>query len=374
MNSETIQRRVNGSFPMIAEIKFACAHCGQKIAVEPEAAGVSINCPTCQNRVTIPREGVAAEARRTEGGLREKLAALQSECERLRANATHSQAEIKSFQTERLALRNEAAALKQRAAGAEAQVAAMDVLRQRLKGTETQLASIECERLENQAALSHANAELAATAEELADQRSELAAAVGFAENARAGAAATLARLAETETGLAEALGKLNAAQAEVETLRAQFAATSGEVETLRRLMDRDETSRELLVVREKLTAADEELRTRRGSATQLESDLARTESERARLDDERIALHLSVAEAQMQAEELSGNRLIADNAKLRELLGRQNDELKQRFREITIFRRAKITLKIVWALAAIGAIVLGYFFVKVLPTLEWAP
>ena len=359
---------------MIAEIKFACAHCGQKIAVVPEAAGVSIDCPTCQNRVTIPRENAAPEPRRAEGGQREKLAALQSECERLRANATHSQAEIKSFQTERLALRNEAAALKQRVAGAEAHVAQMDVVRQRLDTTEIQLASIERERAESQAALSQATGDLAAAAEELAGLRSELAAAVGFAENASAGAAAAQARLAETETGLAEALTKKDGAQAEVETLRTQCAATSREAESLRRLMDRDETSRELLVVREKLTAADEELRTRRVSATQLESDLARTESERAQLDDERIALHRRLAGAQKLTEELSENQLIADNAKLRELLGRQNQELKQRFREVTSFRRAKITLKIAWALAAIGAIVLGYFFVKVLPTIEWAP
>ena len=41
----------------------------------------------------------------------------------------------------------------------------------------------------------------------------------------------------------------------------------------------------------------------------------------------------------------MSKDRLNADNAKLRELLERQNEELKLRFKELTRFRRAKLTL-----------------------------
>lgn len=322
---------------MIAEIKFACSYCGQKIAVQADAAGIVIDCPNCQEPVTIPQSPMVSEPWRPDGGLREKIAALQSECERLSASATHTQAELKSFQTERLTLRNEAAALKQRAAAAEAQLGEMPLLRQRFEVAETQLASLEQERAENHAALSRALEECAAAARELEGVRSQLA-----------------------------------TAQAEVNSLQTRFATASGEVESLRGLMNREETSRELLSTRTKLTAAEEELRERRQSATQLEMDLLKAEAERDRLDEERAGLHRRMAESLKQVEDLSGDRLNADNAKLRELLDRQNEQLKSCFRDLTRFRHAKLALKIVWALTALAGIGLGYFFVKVLPTIEW--
>ena len=359
---------------MIAEIKFECAHCGQKIAVGSNAAGADVECPTCRNVLTIPLDAGFSEPRRTEPAAREKLAVLQAECERLRASATHSQAEIKSFHAERLALRNEAAALKQRVAAADAQLSQMEILHQRLEAMETQLSSMEQELAENHAALSRANRERAAAAQELEGIRSELAAAAANVERAQIEADVAGTRLAETESRLAESSAERNALQAEMESLRTQFTAATGELESLHVLMDRDETSRELLSIRKTLAAAEKELHARRQSAAQFESDLKKAESERDRLDVERIALHRRIAEELQQVEELSKDNLLADNAKLRELLDRQNEELKLRFRELTRFRRAKLTLKIAWALAAIGAIGLGYFFVQVLPTIEWAP
>ena len=344
---------------MIAEIKFACAHCGQKIAVETDAAGLSVECPTCRNPVTIPRGMTPLEPRRADGGLREKLAAVQAECERLRANATSSQAEIKSFHTERLTLRNEAAALKQRVAAAEAQSSEMALLRERLAATETQLSSMEAERAESRAALSRAVDENARTARELEGLRSELAAAIAVSTKVRDEAAEARAALATTQSGLTE--------------LQTRFANASAEVETLRGLLDRDEASRELLSTRTKLAAAEDELRMRRQSATQLEIDLLNAEAERDRLNEERGALLRQMADTMQRAETLSQDRLNADNAKLRELLDRQNEELKLRFKELTRFRRAKLTLKIVWALTALGMVGLGFVFAKILPTIEWS-
>ena len=160
---------------MIAEIKFECAHCGQRMAVGSEAAGLDAECPTCQNLVTIPQDAAFSEPRRSDGGLREKLAALQSECERLGASARHAQAEIKSFHNERLTLRNEAAALKQRAIAAEEKLGLLEIVRQRLEATETQLTALERELAENQSALASATRERTAASEELERLRSELA-------------------------------------------------------------------------------------------------------------------------------------------------------------------------------------------------------
>lgn len=357
---------------MITEIKFVCSHCGQKIAVGSDAAGLGINCPTCQNAVTIPRAIVASEPRLIDAGLREKHLALQTESERLHANLTHAQAEIKSFHNERLTLRNEVASLKQRAAAAEAQLEEMQLLRQRLEATETQLSSIERERGEMSAGLARAAEERDRALRELEGVRSELALAVAASEQAQVEGAALQTRIAEMETSLGEARAALAKSQSEIAGLQTRFASASGEAESLRGLMDRDEVSRELLSSRTKLAAAEDELRMRRQTATQLEIDLLKAEADRDRLEEERAGLHRRIAEALKQAEDLSKDRLNADNAKLRELLDRQNEELKGRFREVTRFRRAKLTLKIVWGLAALAAMGLAYFFVKMLPTIEW--
>lgn len=320
---------------------------------------MSIPCPTCENPVTIPPTRGISEPRRADGGLREKLAALQAECERLRANATHSQAEMKAFQSERLALRNENTALKQSVAAAEEQLAQLEVVRQRLEATETQLSSLDQERATDRASLAEAT-----------DGR---AAAMAALDEVRAKHAAANARSSELETHLTEVRTAHAAALDEVTALQKRFAVASGEAESLRGLMDRDEASRELLSARTRLTAADEELQMRRQSATQLEMDLIKAEADRDRLDEEKAGLQRRLAEALKQAGDLSKDNLHADNAKLRELLERQNAELKTCFRELTRFRRAKLTLKIIWALSTLAAIGLGYFFVKVLPSIEWA-
>ena len=362
---------------MITEIKFECPHCGQRIAVESDAAGLSGECPTCQNSVTIPHSVAPPAPRRKGGSLREKLAAAQSENERLRSNATLAQAEIKSFHNERLTLRSEAASLRQRAATSEARLGAMqgelDLQRQRLEATETQLAAAGRELSESRAAAQRAVGERTAAEQEIACVRSELAAALAAFGQSRAAADAAEARVVEMESQLAWLGEKLAAAEAEALSLQTQSAAARGEVETLRGLMDKDEAGREFLSTKTKLAAAVEELRERRQSAAQLEAELLASEKERRRLDEERSAMHRRVSEALKQAEDLSKDRLNADNEKLRELLERQNEELKIRFRELTRFRRAKLALKIIWALTALGITGLGYVFLKILPTIEWA-
>ena len=306
--------------PMIAEIKFVCSHCGQRIAVGSDSAGRSVDCPTCQNAVTIPDGAMQLEPRRKDGGLREKLAAAQSECERLRAEAKHAQAESKSFHNERLALRNEAVNLKQRATAAEAA--------------------------------------LASNARELSESRAAL-------EQTQIVAAIVEARAIELETKRAGIAEQLAAAEA-------RHAASLGEMASLRGLLDKDAASRQLIATKSNLAAAEEELRTGRQTVAQLEADLLTSETERKRLDEDRSAMQRRVAEALKQAEDSSKDCLNADNEKLRELLERQNEELKTRFRELTKFRRAKLALKIIWSLAALGIIGLGFLFAHILPAIEW--
>ncbi len=352
---------------MIAEIKFACAHCGQRIAVGPEAAGLDIDCPTCQNGVTIPAEAAPMQPRRAEGGQRERIAALQAECERLRANATHAQAELKSFHNERLTLRGDVASWKQRVAVAEEQVADLELVRRRLEATESQLAAMEQALSENHAALTQVSGEHALAVQEIESFRSQLA----LAARQKIEAEATKSHLVETEARLVEIQGTLAKAVADGASLDQRRGIAESEVENLRALMARDEATRELLSIRSKLATADAELQTRRQSSAQIAADLEKAEAERARLEDERIALHQQLAAAEKTAEERSEHRLHADNQKLRELLERQKEELKLRFRELTRYRRAKLTVKVVWAVAALIAVGLGFAFVKLLPSFE---
>ena len=83
------------------DIVFECPHCGKSLSIDPRGAGLVIRCTQCQQPVTVPiPEGMAIEdfdatpeelslqllhARQTVSKLQEKLAALESEVEQLRA-------------------------------------------------------------------------------------------------------------------------------------------------------------------------------------------------------------------------------------------------------------------------------------------------
>jgi chromosome segregation ATPase len=107
-----------------------------------------VDCPSCQTTLTIPTDRTR-ERGADPGSLPEQLAAAQSECERLRANATHAQAEIKSFQNERLSLRTDIVSLKQRSTTLEKQLEDLEleseVQRQRLAATASQLEANDAE-------------------------------------------------------------------------------------------------------------------------------------------------------------------------------------------------------------------------------------
>ncbi len=127
---------------MIDEIKFACATCGQHIVTAAEAAGVAVECPSCRETMTVPAaraihdrsygEGLRGSDALTES--RENLEAVVSECERLKSVATHAQAELKTFQAERLGLKSELAQLRQRHSGLEEKAAALEAESARREG------------------------------------------------------------------------------------------------------------------------------------------------------------------------------------------------------------------------------------------------
>lgn len=52
---------------MITDIKFNCAHCGQRMVVEDSAAGLSTECPSCSASIVIPRRASRHDAAHSNG-------------------------------------------------------------------------------------------------------------------------------------------------------------------------------------------------------------------------------------------------------------------------------------------------------------------
>jgi chromosome segregation ATPase len=136
----------------VAETKFQCPQCDQKILVDSSASGVSIDCPYCCSTLVIPASGAASvvvEVRRqfavlggTQAGLyqiieeqRQKLRAESEELARLRAAVQPAQSEIQHLRSDL------ASALREREAIA-ARIAAAEVLREASGGIQVQLAQL----------------------------------------------------------------------------------------------------------------------------------------------------------------------------------------------------------------------------------------
>src|ERR1043166_4101053 len=104
------RRRIGRHRPArMAEIKFRCPQCTQKIAVAASAAGVKIDCPTCHSRLVIPRSEIAP----VEVLIRRKLAivggsadAVYQELQKMEVQAEKAAEELKRVRAE-----NSAAAL-----------------------------------------------------------------------------------------------------------------------------------------------------------------------------------------------------------------------------------------------------------------------
>ena len=366
--------RPDCSYPMIADITFECSNCGQRIAVEANAAGLEVDCPSCQTTLTIPTDGTR-ERGTDPGSLREQLAAAQSECERLRANATHAQAEIKSFQNERLSLRADIVSLKQRSATLEKQLADLEleseVQRQRLAATATQLeandaalagfraaeASVRSARNELEHALAAANSEGAAGQAELKKKSKALAAAK--------------AALKEAEANTANWQTRCESSNGELAEMKQQFASMREEVESLRGLLGASETGRELAAAREELAAHKNDSQRWQQRVDLLEADLRGVAAQSQRFLEEAEALRHRLQDALQEAEAASDEKTREDNAVLRAIISRQNVELEIQHHDLIRLKRARFALRLVYALFLVGLLGLVWFAVQFVPQLR---
>ncbi|HZJ16433.1 MAG TPA: hypothetical protein VFD27_15365 [Chthoniobacteraceae bacterium] len=359
---------------MIADINFVCSHCGQRIAVEANAAGLEVDCPSCQTTLTIPTDRTR-ERGADPGSLPEQLAAAQSECERLRANATHAQAEIKSFQNERLSLRTDIVSLKQRSTTLEKQLEDLEleseVQRQRLAATASQLEANDAELAELRAAEASARDACNELEHALAAANSEGAAAqVELTKKSKALSTAKAA-LKEAEANATNWQTHCESSNAELAEMKQQFANMREEVESLRGLLGASETGSELAAARAELAAHKDESQRWQQRVDLLEADLRSVAAQSQRFLEEAEALRHRLQDALQEAEAASDEKTREDNAVLRAIISRQNVELEIQHHDLIRLKRARFALRLVYALFLLGLLGLVWFAAQFVPQLR---
>lgn len=429
------------------DIKFSCSNCGQHMVVHKSAAGLGANCPICEHPVVVPdassirggdyggetraREAGEPEssAKRTSfadpdseqtrddlfdaaaetGRLERDLAEAKSEiaryvalfkkavdeCERLTANTTHAQAEIKSFQADRQQLKSDLAQAKQRALATENKVAEVQAKADELAGVLAVAGADNAElqeRMETHLAigrecLSAAEARLKTRESELRESRMEgnelmQALAVAQAELAglRSGSAETRCELERIQTLLAEAeqtsrrlvdtekqlQGKLQTAEDECKNLSRDRDQLRQETEGLRHDLAELDNGRELLALRSRIPQIEDE-RDRAAAAlaeTTAEAKM-RAETEQRLLRE----LHESVVlreDAERRADVAAEHQMSKDNEVLRGIVERQNETLRVHHIEVRRYRRSRYASRILYAAFGLALVALAIFAVMV--------
>lgn len=267
-------------------IKFACAHCGQKLSVDAAGAGSAAPCPSCAQPLVIPH--VAGLHDRGYGG----------------------RGEIGT----------------ERGGGA---------------------AAAEINRAEEVRNLRDAVEE--------AQQRAE--------EQARAHA--------ETEKNLAATKLALAAAEKARNTFNGQCLILREEIEKLRSDLREGHAGRELLALRDRFeTLTAEQQKTAATLARREAEALALATAEQQTRTDLASARERSAA-AEYRADAASETALQRDNDILRGIVARQNAEREEHMKELRKWQRARVTLRIIYGLFALGLIVVVALVVIFLPNLK---
>jgi DNA repair exonuclease SbcCD ATPase subunit len=395
---------------MIADIRFACTRCGQYMRADAAAAGLAADCPHCGRALVVPpNDGdravnatppTVADDRSEIDRLRQQLAVSVSECERLTAAVTHAQAESKSFQADRVAMKTELAQTRQRLAAAEsliveqqqwidgAQTHAAEMMVQyenlqidlgvaqartnaitaELAARQLELDALRHQLIEREAARASALAEVTTLQEEHAILRADL-------ETLRTNVAAQhhlQQRLAQTESELLKTMEQVAAAENARSALQQRFDALAQDAAALRADLTDTASGRDLVRLRDQVTALEEERQRLRFANVELAGDFERIKSESTAASDLVRTLRQRLGDAEKRADALSDERHKQDKIALRGLITRQNGELERRHLELHRLKRARLVLRILYALVVLGIVLLALAAVQILPTLDW--
>ncbi len=372
-----------------SEIRFECAQCGQSIAVDISGAGVSTNCPTCDHPLVVPSPGSLHDREYGEGAslppgrtafADEDTGISASEAEELREELAEALRRAEESGQSLSAARNETARVEQRAATAEAQLADARTM---IADLGARLAAAEENRAQWEQACAQ-NAEQANASEtQFAARETELRAALAEARGGTEVLAAERTALrghlesaeAEARTAAAAVAEKLAAAQAAFEDAEAgrqglaeRCQALRKESETLRRDLSEIHTGRELLALRDTFQTLETEHQRATAalarSTTEVQSLTASGDTLRADITEARAR----AADAEHRAEAASGSALKKDNEVLRGIIERQNSVGEARYVELRKLRRARLMLRILYALGFLAVIGLAALAIDYLP------
>ncbi|MCE9609747.1 MAG: hypothetical protein K8R23_06015 [Chthoniobacter sp.] len=267
-------------------IKFACAHCGQKLSVDAAGAGLEAACPNCSRPLVVPHRAGLHD--RGYGG-REKIGAERGD--RPSDNDIKLTEEVRS-------LRDDLHEARQ--------------------------------RIESQAAA-----------------------------------------LAAAEKNLADAKLAVTAAETARNTFNGQCLLLGEEIETLRNHLREGHAGRELLALRDRFETLDAEHRKTAAALARAEAEMQTLAAAEQQLRADLARVNVSAVEAERRAEAGSESTLQRDNGVLRGIIDRQKTELEERLLELRKLQRARLTLRIIYGLVALGLVIVVALTFIFLPTLQ---
>jgi chromosome segregation ATPase len=262
------------------------------------------------------------------------------ECERLKANSTHVQAELKRFQADRQQLKADLAQMRHAAQAAEGHGS----------GLTTALAAAQQENAEVRAQMSaeiHSLHErLGAHEQALNERDGQLGQAIRNLTKAKSDLSASIieatglrSELQAHQHGLQSTGQQLNAAKAELVEILSRHQALNEEHKTT--TQQRDEWKERAEGFERDLMALD------------TGRDLLELRERHKKLEQEHQALGSKLAEQSEEAEK--------NSSALKGIVERQNATLGEYHSEIRRLRRARFGVRLVYALSFLGLLALGY-------------
>lgn len=362
-----------------ADIKFACSQCGQRMVVESSAAGLTTDCPVCSSPIEVPHSDSPAEPNLSETvpapatppkrsaahGVEAELAEARAEiarqhslfkkaldeCERLKANATHIQAELKSFQADRQQLKADLAQAKHHAGKSDARAAELaDTLSAAQEEAKAQRYQAEVDAEAFQRRIAELEALLSASQQETSGAKGEHTGALRLLAKARA----ELTKVGTQAAGL----------RSEVEVLRSDFEAATQELgATSQRLSEVEAQLQSVTEQHDRASAERDDWRQRaegfHQDLTALDSgrDLLELRAQHTELQQKFQSLEVALAERNESAKK--------ESDVLRGIVERQNATLGAHYKELRSLRRSRYGLRLaqsIFSLSLVGLAFLAFY------------
>ncbi len=373
----------------MAEINFACCHCGQTIVADAAAAGLRAECPSCRQLLTIPGASFSQEEDDGEhwgtgekeeewtlgvGGpewsfLHQQWELMVQQCERLSAQGLRTLAELKFFRADRERMRLRARTLKKEVERVQTELKAKEAM---LEGLWTQVGTLEGDleiaRLQSLAALDqleikekllagaqarrmeserHREA-LCEDGQEVARQATELQREIGGLQGLQE-------QLSDKENQLSAGRLALEAAEAGRRALAEECRGLKVRLEQSEQLPSQEIPATELAAQGERLARIQATIRDRQQEALKWQE-----EERKARAALERVENRLGVARQELAGTEAAVDHRNEKEAQpdaehLRGIVQRQNGEIQWMRRELRRHRRARIALRLAYVLFASG-------------------